>query len=47
MPKNARFVAMRDDFPGWIEAKAIRNADAKTIAAFIHEWLKIREWQEI
>ena len=41
MPRNAGFkyfVAMRDDFSGWLEAKAIRNADAKTIAAFICEW---------
>ena len=41
MPKNAEFgylVAMRDDFSGWIEVKAIRHADAKTIAAFIYEW---------
>ena len=41
MPKNAGFgylVAMRDDFSGWVEAKAIRHADAKTIAAFIYEW---------
>ena len=41
MPKNASFgylVAMRDDFSGWVEAKAIRHADAKTIAAFIYEW---------
>ena len=41
MPKNAGFgylVAMRYDFSGWLEAKAIRRADAKTIAAFIYEW---------
>ena len=41
MPRNAGFkyfVAMRDDFSRWLEAKAIRNADAKTIAAFIYEW---------
>ena len=41
MPRNAGFqyfVAMRDDFSGWLEAKAIRNADAKTIAAFIYKW---------
>ena len=38
MRRNAGFkyfVAIRDDFSGWLEAKAIRNADAKTIAAFI------------
>src|SRR5258708_22862314 len=41
MPRNAGFkyfVAMRDDFSGWVEAKAIRIADAKTIAMFIYEW---------
>ena len=41
MPKSAGFgylVAMRDDFSGWVEAKAIRHTDAKTIAAFIYEW---------
>ena len=41
MPKNAGFgylVAMRDDFSGWVEAKAIRYANAKTIATFIYEW---------
>ena len=41
MLKNAGFgyfVAIRDDFSGWVEAKAIRHADAKTIAAFIYKW---------
>ena len=33
---------MRDDFSGWVEAKAIRHADAKTIAAFIYEWSVIK-----
>ena len=32
------FVAMWDDFSGWVEAKAIWYADAKTIAAFIYNW---------
>ena len=41
MPKNAGLeyvVAMRDDFSGWVEAKAIRYTDARTIAAFIYDW---------
>ena len=41
MPKNAGFgyfVAMRDEFSGWVEAKAIWYADAKTIAVFIDNW---------
>ena len=41
MLKNAGlgyFVAMRYDFLGWVEAKAIWHADTKTIAAFIYDW---------
>ena len=41
MLKNAGFgylVAMRDNFSGWVEAKVIRYADAKTITAFIYDW---------
>ena len=41
MLKNTGFgylVAMWDDFSGWVEAKAIRHADVKTIAAFIYDW---------
>ena len=41
MAKNTSFgyfVAMQNDFSGWVEAKVIRHADAKTIAAFIYEW---------
>ena len=40
MPKNASFgyfITMRDDFSGWVEVKAIRHTDAKTITAFIYE----------
>ena len=41
MPRNAGFkyfVMMRDDFSEWLEVKAIRNTDAKTIVAIIYEW---------
>ena len=41
IPKNAGFkyfMAIKDDLFEWVEAKAIRNANAKTIAAFIYEW---------
>ena len=42
MPKDAGFskiVAMRDYLSGWVEAKAIRNADSSTIAPFVHDWI--------
>ena len=40
MPKNtgfSYFMAIWDDFSGWVEAKAIRHADAKSIVGFIYE----------
>jgi len=42
MPANEGFstiVAMREYLSGWVEAKALRNADSKNVAAFIHEWI--------
>jgi len=42
MPLNEGFskiVAMREYLCGWIEAKALRNADSKSVAAFVHEWI--------
>jgi len=40
MPLNEGFskrVAMREYLFGWIEAKALRNTDFKSVAAFVHE----------
>ena len=31
----SRLVVIRDDFSGWAEARALRNADAKSVAKFI------------
>jgi len=42
MPLNEGFskiVAMREYLSGWIEAKALRNMDSKSVAAFVHEWI--------
>jgi len=42
MPLNKGFynlVAMRKYLSGWIEAKAFKNADSKSVAAFVHEWI--------
>jgi len=42
MPANedfSRIVAMREYLSGWVKAKALRNADSKTVAAFVHEWI--------
>jgi len=42
MPLNEGFskiVAIREYLSGWIEAKALRNADSKSVAAFVHEWI--------
>jgi len=35
----SRIVAMRKYLSGWVEAKALRNADSKSVAAFVHEWI--------
>jgi len=35
----SKIVEMREYLSGWIEAKALRNADAKSVAAFVHEWI--------
>ena len=32
-------VAMRDDFSGWVEAKALRQANLRAITTFINEWI--------
>jgi len=40
MPVNegfSRIVAMREYLSGWVEAKALRNADYKNVVALIHE----------
>lgn len=34
-----RIVAMRDYLSGWVEAKAIRRADSRSDASFVHEWI--------
>jgi hypothetical protein len=42
MPQNEGFskiVAMREYLSGWVEAKALRNADSKSVAAFVHDWI--------
>jgi len=42
MPANegfSRIIAMREYLSGWVEAKTLRNADSKIVAAFIHEWI--------
>ena len=42
MPLNEGFskiVAMREYLSGWIEAKALRNTDSKSVAVFVHEWI--------
>ena len=33
----SKLVIVRDDFSGWPEARALRNADAKSVAKFIWE----------
>jgi len=35
----SRIVAMREYLSGWAEAKALRYADSKNVAAFVHEWI--------
>ena len=32
-----KIVAMREYLSGWIEAKPLKKADSKSVAAFIHE----------
>jgi len=42
MPTNegfSRIVAIREYLRGWVLAKALRNADSKNVAAFVHEWI--------
>lgn len=42
MPQNEGFskiVAMGEYLSGWVEAKALRNADSKSVAVFVHEWI--------
>jgi len=42
MPLNEGFskiVTIREYLSGWIEAKALRNADSKSVAAFVPEWI--------
>jgi len=35
----SRIVAMKEYLSGWVETKALRNADSKSVAAFIHKWI--------
>ena len=35
----SRLVVMRDYLTGWLEAKALKKADSKSVAAFVHEWI--------
>ena len=42
MPHDAGFskiVALRDYLTGWLEAKAVKSADSRTISAFLYEWI--------
>lgn len=32
-------VAMREYLSGWVEVKALKNADSNSVAAFVHEWI--------
>jgi len=42
MPANkgfSRIVAIGEYLSGWVEAKVLRNADSKNVAAVIHKWI--------
>jgi len=42
MPLNEGFskiVTMREYLSEWVEAKGLRNADSKSVAALAHEWI--------